>query len=236
MILGGGTLTFFADTSPLMGKQKVAPIAGSDEAESQIEVWAVYFTVPPRHLRDVPPLGGDIQGQPEAMGASLPKNHLPLRPYFPHIAGVQWELPPGVREAAAGEVKNFKSLQRALATRNFRPELVTLRGGLAPPDRTHPPPAAPRRQALATSPLAVGNPLTPQTQVCRRNHETEQNPHPAPQMQICQGLWIRTAIDKAVANGVDIPLTDDGCYFCLSYHLKGVCNTYFGGQHSRRPL
>ena len=43
-ILGGGTLTSFADTSILMGKQKGAPISGWDEAESQIEDWAVFCT------------------------------------------------------------------------------------------------------------------------------------------------------------------------------------------------
>ena len=36
VILEGGTLTSFADTSLLMGEQKVAPIAEWDEAESQI--------------------------------------------------------------------------------------------------------------------------------------------------------------------------------------------------------
>ena len=44
MILGGVTLTSFADTSLLMGEQKVAPIAEWDEAESQIEAWAVFCT------------------------------------------------------------------------------------------------------------------------------------------------------------------------------------------------
>ena len=33
-ILGGGTLTFFADTSLLTGKQKVAPTSGWEEAVS----------------------------------------------------------------------------------------------------------------------------------------------------------------------------------------------------------
>ena len=38
VILGGRTLNSFAYMSLLMGKQKVAPIAGWDKAESQIEV------------------------------------------------------------------------------------------------------------------------------------------------------------------------------------------------------
>ena len=37
VILGGGTLNSFLDMSLLMGKQKVAPIAGWDEEGSQIE-------------------------------------------------------------------------------------------------------------------------------------------------------------------------------------------------------
>ena len=44
-ILGGGTLTSFADTSLLMGKQKVAPITSWDEAESQLVAWAVCCTL-----------------------------------------------------------------------------------------------------------------------------------------------------------------------------------------------
>ena len=44
-ILGNRTLTSFADTSMLMGKQKVAPIAGWDEAASQIEAWALFCTI-----------------------------------------------------------------------------------------------------------------------------------------------------------------------------------------------
>ena len=54
-ILGGGTLTSFEDTSLLMGKRKVAPIAGWDKASSQLEAWAVLckvffgdYSAPPR--------------------------------------------------------------------------------------------------------------------------------------------------------------------------------------------
>ena len=35
--MGGGTFNSFSDVSLLMGKQKVAPIAGWDEEGSQIE-------------------------------------------------------------------------------------------------------------------------------------------------------------------------------------------------------
>ena len=38
-------MTSFADTILLMGKQKVAPIAGWDEVESQLEAWAMFCTL-----------------------------------------------------------------------------------------------------------------------------------------------------------------------------------------------
>ena len=112
-------------------------------------------------------------------------------------------------------MKIFKSPQRAVATRNFCPELVALPGGLISPDRPQPPPAAPLRQALATPPPAAGTLPTPQTQGLRRNQEAEHNLHPATQMQIGPGFRIQTAIYKAEANGFNTPLTDNSCHFCL---------------------
>ena len=50
-------------------------------------------------------------------------------------------------------------------------------------------------------------------------------------MQIGPGSSIWTAIVAATADEVDIPQTDENRHFCLSYHLKGVCNTHCGGQH-----
>ena len=55
-------------------------------------------------------------------------------------------------------------------------------------------------------------------------------------MQIGPGFRTRTAIDEAAANGVNILLTDDGCHFCLLYHLKGVYNTHCGGRNSHIPF
>ena len=133
-------------------------------------------------------------------------------------------------------MKNFMSLQRALATRNFRPELVVLPGGIIPPDRPQTPPAAPCCQSLATPPPAAGTPPTPQMQGLRKNQEAEHNTHPAPQMQIGPGFRIRLAIDEAELNGVNTPLIEESCHFFLSYHLKGVCNTHFGGWHLHRLL
>ena len=55
-------------------------------------------------------------------------------------------------------------------------------------------------------------------------------------MKIGPGFRIRTAIDEAEANKVNTPLTYDSCHFCLLYHLKGVCNTNYGGRNFHRPL
>ena len=36
--------------------------------------------------------------------------------------------------------------------------------------------------------------------------------------------------------GAPVPQTDDGRPFCLSYHLKGMCNSNCGGRHTHRTL
>ena len=43
-ILGGRNFTYFTDTSLIMGKQKVDPTAGWDQAASQLEAWTVFCT------------------------------------------------------------------------------------------------------------------------------------------------------------------------------------------------
>ena len=75
-----------------------------------------------------------------------------------------------------------------------------------------------------------------QAQSRRGNQAHGHNPHPAPQMQIGPRFRIQTAINVVAAKTFDIPQTDDGRHFCLSYHLKGVCNTHCSGLHSHRPL
>ena len=55
-------------------------------------------------------------------------------------------------------------------------------------------------------------------------------------MQLGLGFRIRTSIDAAAVDGVEIPQTDNDRHFCLSYHLKGVCNTHCGSRHFHRPL
>ena len=57
-ILGGGALASFADTSLLLGKQRVEPVTSWEAAEKQIEAWGVfchvflgYADVHPPHTR-----------------------------------------------------------------------------------------------------------------------------------------------------------------------------------------
>ena len=57
VILGGGTLTSFADMILLMGKQKVAPIAGWDEAESQLEARRTLTVNTPSPLQRLSKIG-----------------------------------------------------------------------------------------------------------------------------------------------------------------------------------
>ena len=43
-------------------------------------------------------------------------------------------------------------------------------------------------------------------------------------------------IKEAANQGVNIPATDDGRNFSLSFYLKGVCIIYCGGRNSHRAL
>ena len=76
---------------------------------------------------------------------------------------------------------NFESLRRDLVTGNFCPDLVALPGGIAPPERPLPPPAAPRLQASDKTQPAAGTTPKLQAQI-RRNQVQDHNPYPAPQM------------------------------------------------------
>ena len=144
-ILGNGTLTSFADTSLLMGKQKVYPIAGWDEAASQLEAWAVFCMVF---------LGGDgvhlttydmFLLVEETSGVSLRMQAQACQhPTFPValLFLIHQEFNGSFRKVLERWQRlrwpNFVSLRRTLAKGNFRTELVYLPGGIAPPEQ--PPP------------------------------------------------------------------------------------------------
>ena len=55
----------------------------------------------------------------------------------------------------------IEGLRKALVTDNFRPKLVSLPGGLAPPERFVPLPAASRRAAETSPPQTTGTPPPP---------------------------------------------------------------------------
>ena len=185
-ISGGGTLTSFADTSLMMGKQKVAPIAGWDKASSQLEAWAVFCKVFLGDYGAPPPATNKMfLLLEETSGVSL---RLRLQAChqlnFPAalLLLIQQEFNESFRKALERRQRvrcpNFESLRRDLVTGNFRPELFTLPSGMAPPERRLPPPSATRR--LAATPQVEGNTPSPQAQVRRGNQVQENNPHPAP--------------------------------------------------------
>ena len=154
----------------------------------------------------------------ETSGASLrPRAHACNQPTFPSalLRLIQQEFNKIFRQALERRHRvrwsNFEILRRALATGNFRPDLVTLSGGMAPPERPLTPPSPTRR--LTATPQEAGNTLKPQGQGRRGNQVQENNPYPAPKMKVGPGFRIRTAIDTLAADGVDTPQTDNGRQF-----------------------
>ena len=219
-ILGEGTLTYFSDKSLLVGKQNVAPIAVWDKASYQLEAWAVFCTL----------FLGDEGAHPatyemflllEETSRVSPRlraqaRHQPTSPAA-LLRLIQQEFNESFRQALERQQRliwpNFESLRKALAYGNFRPELVTLPGGLASPEHPLPPPSETRR--LAAIPQTAGNTPTPHAQVRRGDQVKEHNPRPAPYMQVRTGFRIRTAINAAAVEGVGIPQTNDGRHFFL---------------------
>ena len=139
-ILVGVTLTSFLHTSLLMGKQKVAPIASWDEAASHMEAWDIFYTVF---------LGNELR-HPEMYVIFLlieetsvisPQLQVQARhqPTFPaaFLLLIQQDFNESFCQALYRQHRvrwtDFESLWRALATGNFRPKLVALPGGIAPP-------------------------------------------------------------------------------------------------------
>ena len=64
-----------------------------------------------------------------------------------------------------------------------------------------------------------------------------QNPAPLPQLQVGPGFRLRQSMEQAADVTVTpVPQTDDGRPLCLSYQLKGVCNSNCDGCHAHRKL
>ena len=64
-----------------------------------------------------------------------------------------------------------------------------------------------------------------------------QNPNPLPHLQVRPGFRLRQSMEQSnVTTGSPVPQRSDGRPFCLSYHLKGVCNSNCGYRHAHRTL
>ena len=136
------------------GEAKGHPIVGLDEASSQLEAWALLSTVflgydgahPAKckifllleeTSRFSPRLRAQACHQPTLTAALLRLIQQEFNDSFFH----EFERRQRVRWP------NFESLRRALATGNFRLELVTLPAGMAPPELPIPQPLTTRRLA-----------------------------------------------------------------------------------------
>ena len=112
-------------------------------------------------------------------------------------------------------------LIRALTTGHFRPDTITMPGGFRqnfpaalPPHRATDPPQ------LKSPTQRGGDDHTATSQV------DVQNPDPPLQLQVGPIFRLRQSMEQAaIAIGTPVPQTADGRPFCLSYHLKGVCNS-----------
>ena len=66
---------------------------------------------------------------------------------------------------------------------------------------------------------------------------TVQNPNPLPHLQVGLGFRLRQLMEQAtILTGSPVPQTADGLPFCLSYHLKGVCDSNCGSRQAHRAL
>ena len=60
---------------------------------------------------------------------------------------------------------------------------------------------------------------------------------PFPTYKWDKGFRLQQSMEQSnVTTGSPVPQTNDGRPFCLSYHLKGVCNSNCGGCHAHRTL
>ena len=151
-----------------MGNQKGALISGWDEASSQLKAWVVSWKLFLRDDRIHPAMCEMFLLLEETSGVSprqreQDRQQHTLPPAVLRL--IQQEFNKSFRQALERWQRlpwpNFENLQRYLVTGHLRTELVALTGGIAPPERPLPPPAAPCRHKSATQPAAGATP-TPQ--------------------------------------------------------------------------
>ena len=128
---------------------------------------------------------------------------------------------------------HFTPLICTLTKRHFHLGTVTMTGGfrhnLPTTFATHRS-AAPSHKTSATPHLG-GEAHTATLQMA------VQNPAPLPHLQVGLGFRLQQSMKQAAeTTDTPVPQIYDGRPFCLSYHLKGVCKSNFGGHHAHRTL
>ena len=158
-------MTSFADTSLLMGNQKVAPITGWEKSASHMKAWAVFCTVFLGNKAKHPATFEMFLLINETSGVSLRlRRQARQQSAFPTtlLRLIHQEFDESFHQEMERRQRVWwtyiEGLRQALATGNFRPKLVALPGGLAPPERFVPLPAASRGAAETAPPQANGNP------------------------------------------------------------------------------
>ena len=64
-----------------------------------------------------------------------------------------------------------------------------------------------------------------------------QKSSPLPHLQVEPDFRLSQSMEqKAESTVTPVPQTDKGCPLCLSYHIKGVCNSNCGRRHAHRTL
>ena len=128
---------------------------------------------------------------------------------------------------------HFTPLIRTLTKENFHPGTVTMLGGfrhsLLTTVATYRS-AAPHNKT-STTPHQRGESHTATSQVAVKKSA------PLPQLQFGLGFRLRKSMEKSEETTcTSVTQTDNGRPFCLSYHLRGVCNSNCGGHHGHRTL
>ena len=147
--------------------------------------------------------------------------------YATRLCPLQPEFNENFRQALERQQRflwlDLERLGRDLVAGNFRLESVALTGvfTLHIQEPRDPP-------VVAGTPFAtldpVPAPYPPQTDSWRQ-HAASQKPWTASQLRMAPELLTHHNIDVSAEEGVDISSADDSRHLCLSYQLKGVCNS-----------
>ena len=127
---------------------------------------------------------------------------------------------------------HFTPLTRTLTTAHFHPDTITMLGGFR-----HNLPSAIMPHRNTASPYKKSTAQRGREQYTAPAQVEVQNPTPLTHLQVGLGFRLLQSMEKSEkATGAPVPQNDDGRPFCLSYHLKGVCNSNCGGRHAQMTL